>query len=55
MRRSGFSKYDVYSEPPWKNYVTKDADVFHIDDTCSMDLLDMNSFGPESEKSTDMS
>ena len=33
-----------------KNYVTNKRDVYHIDDTSGLDMLDLNDYGPENKK-----
>ena len=41
---------EIYSKPPKKNYITNKTDVNHIDDTWSLDLLDLKDFGPEDNR-----
>ena len=41
-----FHKWKL-SKPPKKNYATKNLDVCHIEDIWSLDLLDLNNYGPE--------
>ena len=41
---------EIYSKPPKKNYITNKIDIFHIDDTWSIDLLDLNDYGPKNNK-----
>ena len=41
---------EIYSKPPKKNYVTNKTDVYHIDDIWSLDILDPNDYGPESNR-----
>ena len=36
---------EIYSNPPKKNYLTNKTIVKHIDDTWSLDLLDMIDYG----------
>ena len=36
-----------YSKPPKKNYATNKTDVYHIEDTWSLDILDLKDYGPE--------
>ena len=36
-----------------KNYITNNTNGYHIDDTCSMDLLDLNGYGPNRTKFTE--
>ena len=32
---------EIYSKPPKKNYPTNKTDVYHIDDTWSLDILNL--------------
>ena len=41
---------EIYSKPPKKNYITKKSNVYHIDDTCSLDILDLKDYGPENNR-----
>ena len=41
---------EIYSKPPKKNYITKKTDVYHIDDTWSLDILDLKDYGPENNR-----
>ena len=41
---------EIYSKPPKSNYVTNKTDVYHIDDTWSLDILDLKDYGPENNK-----
>ena len=41
---------EIYSKPPRKNYITNKTDVFHIDDTWSLDILDLKDYGPENNR-----
>ena len=41
---------EVYSKPPKKNYITNKRDVYHIDDTWSLDILDLKDYGPENNR-----
>ena len=41
---------EIYSKPPKKNYSTNKTIVKHIDDTRSMDLLDMVEYGVKNNK-----
>ena len=36
---------EIYSKPPKKNYATNKTDVYHIDDTWSLDILDLKDYG----------
>ena len=38
---------EIYSKPPKKNYATNKTDVHHIDDIWSLDILDLEDYGPE--------
>ena len=41
---------EIYSKPPKKNYITNKTDVFYIDDTWSLDILDLKDYGPENNR-----
>ena len=41
---------EVYSEAPKQNYVTKETDVYRIDDIWSLDILDLKDYGPETNR-----
>ena len=41
---------EIYSKGPKKNYNTNKTDVYHIDDICSLDILDLKDYGPENNK-----
>ena len=41
---------EIYSKPPKKNYVTIKADVYHIGDIWSLDILDLKDYGPENNR-----
>ena len=41
---------EIYSKPPKKNYATNKTDVYHIDDICSFDVLDLKDYGPENNR-----
>ena len=43
-------KNEIYSRPPKKNCSTNKTIVKHIDDTWSMDLLDMVDYGVKNNK-----
>ena len=43
-------KNEIYSKPPKKNYATNKTNVYHIDDIWSLDILDLNDYGPENNK-----
>ena len=38
---------EIYSKGPKRNYATNKADVYHIDDIWSLDILDLKDYGPE--------
>ena len=33
--------------PPKRNYITNRTDVYHIDDSWNLDILDLKGYGPE--------
>ena len=41
---------EIYSKGPKKNYITNKTDVYHIDDTWSLDILDLKDYGPENNR-----
>ena len=41
---------EIYSKPPKKNYATNKTDVYHIDDTWSLDILDLKDYGSENNR-----
>ena len=41
---------EIYSKGPKKNYATNKTDVYHIDDTWSLDILDLKDYGPENNR-----
>ena len=41
---------EIYSRGPKKNYATNKTDVYHIDDTWSLDILDLKDYGPENNR-----
>ena len=41
---------EIYSKPPEKNYITNKTDVYHIDNTWSLDILDLKDYGPENNR-----
>ena len=45
-----FFPVETYPNPPKKNYVTNKSDVFYLDEIWSMDLLDLNDFGPNNDE-----
>ena len=44
-----FMKED-YSKSPKKNYSTNKTDVYHIDDSWSLDIIDLKHYGPEKNR-----
>ena len=45
---------EIYSNPPKKNYATNKTGVCHIDDSWSLDILDLKDYGHKNIKGTDM-
>ena len=41
---------EIYSKGSRKSYPTNKTDVYHIDDTWSLDILDLKDYGPESNR-----
>ena len=41
---------EIYSRPPRRYYATNKTDVYHIDDTWSLDILDLKDYGPENNR-----
>ena len=41
---------EIYSKHPKKIYSTNKTDVYHIDDIWSLDILDLNDYGPENNR-----
>ena len=41
---------EIYSKPPKKNYATNKTDVYHIDEIWSLDILDLNDYGPKNNR-----
>ena len=41
---------EIYSKPPKKNYPTNKTDVYYIDDTWSLDILDLKDYGPKNNR-----
>ena len=41
---------EIYFKQPKKNYATNKADVHHIDDIWSLDILDFIDYGPENKR-----
>ena len=41
---------EIYSKGPKRNYATNKTDVYHIDDTWSLDIIDLKDYGPENNR-----
>ena len=41
---------EIYSKPPKKNYATNKTNVYYIDDTWSLDILDLKDYGSENNR-----
>ena len=41
---------EIFSKPPKKYYPTNMTDVYHIDDSWSLDILDLKDYGPENNR-----
>ena len=41
---------EIYSKPPKTYYATNETDVYYIDDTWSLDILDLKDYGPENNR-----
>ena len=41
---------EIYSRGPRKNYPTNKTNVYYIDDTWSLDILDLKDYGPENNR-----
>ena len=41
---------EIYSKGPRKSYPTNKTDVYHIDDTWSLAILDLKDYGPENNR-----
>ena len=41
---------EIYSKPPKKYYATNKADVYHVDDISSLDILDVKDYGPQNNR-----
>ena len=52
MTQESFEKFmnEIYSKGPKNNYPTNKADVFHIDDIWSLDILNLNDYRPENNR-----
>ena len=51
MRRNDFFNWEIQAKPTKKNHATNKTDDYYIDDTWSMDFLDLNYYGPKYNKS----
>ena len=41
---------EIYSKGPKRNYATNKTDIYHIDDTWSLDILHLKDYGPENNR-----
>ena len=41
---------ETYSKPPKKYYNTNKTNVYYIDDTWSLDILDLKDYGPKNNR-----
>ena len=41
---------EIYSKPPKRYYATNKTDVYHIDDTWSLDILDLKDYDSKNNK-----
>ena len=41
---------EIYSKGPKRNNATNKTDVYHIDETWSLDILDLKDYGPKNNK-----
>ena len=41
---------EIYSKALRKNYATNKTDVYHIDDIWSLEILDLEDYGPENNR-----
>ena len=41
---------EIYSKPPKRYYATNKTDIHHIDDTWSLDIIDLKDYGPENNR-----
>ena len=41
---------EIYSTGSRKSYPTNKTDVYHFDDTWSLDILDLKDYGPENNR-----
>ena len=52
MTQNNIEKFinKIYSKPPKKNYAANKTDVYQIDDSWSLDILDLKDYGPENNR-----
>ena len=52
MTRNSIKNFfdEFFSKPPKKNYPTNKTDEFYIDDTWSLDILDLEDYSPENNR-----
>ena len=50
QRTINFSIDEIYSKPTEKFYITKKTNVYHIDEICSLDILDEKDNGTENNR-----
>ena len=41
---------EMYSKRPKRNHPTSKTDVYHIDDICSLDILNLKDYGPKNNR-----
>ena len=41
---------EIYSKPPKKNYATNKTNVYYIDDTWSLDIIDLKDYDPDNNR-----
>ena len=41
---------EIYYKPPKKNYATTKTEIYHIDGTWSLDIIDLKDYGPENNR-----
>ena len=46
-RTASIFENDIYAKHPKQNYATNKIKVYNIDDTWSLDLSDLNNYGPK--------
>ena len=52
MTQKNIKKFinEIFSKGPKKYYATNKTDVYHVDDTWSLDILDLKVYGPENNR-----